>query len=527
LRLRGPPQRSQWSCQKRPGLIVLFLLVLAALAVPAAARTGVGLHPIRSTALERRLAAGKAVELSRVRVVGELRFPAHVSAPVVLRDSLFAGRILARSSSFENLLDLSGSSFASDANFSEARFGGPVLLARTRTSSRSVLGFDFTVFDGPAVFTRAQIHGPVSFAGTQFGSSSRFDLAHFNRNARFGFAIFGDLADFQATTFAGTASFRAVEFRSVADFSDAQFDGNATFDGARFSAATDFSGGYFLPSGRMVGSPASFRFVHFAEGASFRSRAFGRGVVFDGATASGPLGFQGTIFQGDASFDTVDFSAEADFSQAELNGLVNFEQARLARLDFDGAVFNESRLVLPNDRNHSGRLDDLRMDPNDVRYVYQGTQKGARKAREHAFALVEKAARSGGDLGAAAEAGVRRRTLGRQDDDLPLHVLDWAFYWQIAGYFQRPLHPLYALVALFLLGVLVRLAWRAGARDGWAHLRGLLQDIRESLGSIFGKGKGLVSSGEALLAKVLLAVLILCVANVWPPVSDLLKGVLP
>src|SRR5436305_11039602 len=112
LLLRGPPQRSRGSRQQQPGRVIRFLLlVLAALAMPAAARTAVGLRPIRSTALEHRLAAGRPVELSRVRIVGELRFPAHVSAPVVLRDSLFAGRVLGRSTTFENLLDLSGSKF--------------------------------------------------------------------------------------------------------------------------------------------------------------------------------------------------------------------------------------------------------------------------------------------------------------------------------------------------------------------------------------------------------------------------------
>jgi hypothetical protein len=170
------------------------------------------------------------------------------------------------------------------------------------------------------------------------------------------------------------------------------------------------------------------------------------------------------------------------------------------------------------------------MDTHDVPHVQAGDNRQTRESRERAFQLVERAARSEGDLNATAEAAIRRLSLQRQDYN-PVHrAVDWAVYWGIGGYLFRWGHPLVTFLALALLATAVRIARASSSRRRF-HERafGVLADLRRSLTAPFRFGKGVSwrAQLESIVQKSVFVVLLAAIANRWPPLSDLLKGVLP
>lgn len=472
------------------------------------------------------LSAGRPVVHSGVIVEGDLRLPPDVRRPLVLRNSTFHGRVSGASSSFAGLVDLSSSTFRRGFDFSDARFDGPLLFVDAHVPRGKPARFTFADFGGAAVFGGANFEGGADFAGAAFHGVSRFHKASFGNPTSFGLASFDDVADFSSTSFNGRASFGGTEFRSVVDFSSASFNGETAFTGTRFFGAADFAAAMFTPA-RGGANATSFADAHFDGGASFLSAFFDAGASFALAGASRDLDFESASFEGDANFTTVRFG-NVDFSLAEVTGLLNFDQAVVTRLDLDRATLS-GRLVLPNPTLGSGRIDDLRMDPADVGRVRAGNARETRASRERALALVETASRSGGDLRAADEARVRRLTLERRDEAVLLRPFDWALYWGVSGYFVRPSHPLLAILALMIVGALVRLR-HAGRADLAAAPRGFADALGSSLSSLwrFRLGEGSAAlQAEAVLYKLLFAVLLINLGNVWPPVSDILKGVLP
>jgi uncharacterized protein YjbI with pentapeptide repeats len=501
-------------------------LAAAALAAPTAhAAAASSPRPIiPASRIAHRLAAGKPVSYQHVIVRGSLRLPPTVAAPLSLRNSIVRGDISGRSTDFRNLVDLSGTRVRGDVDFYNARFDGPLLMLGKPTSMSGLATFAFASFGGPAVFAQAHFEA-ASFAGCQFHGEGRFERVTFDHATTFAFAGFDHTADFTVTNFDGPVSFARVEFHSPADFSYVDFGDAAVFDGARFFAAADFTAASFSDQAPR----ASFSDAHLGGGTVFNQATFGNGASFANADASGEVSFEGATMQGGADFSNVRFPDRADFDQADFSGAVTFDQAQLSELDFDGADLATSQLTLPGAKHSLGRLEQLRMDPVDVARVRLGPERQVRQVREQALALIEATARTGGDLRAAAEAGVRRRSLGRQDEWPPLQPFDWLFYWQIGGYLLRPLHPLFAIVTLILLAALIRSRRHRSKRTGFlARSRGFLLDLLRSIAAVWrGAGQTLPARIESVIQKILYATLALSIANVWPPVAALLKGVFP
>jgi hypothetical protein len=195
-------------------------------------------------------------------------------------------------------------------------------------------------------------------------------------------------------------------------------------------------------------------------------------------------------------------------------------------LDLDGAKLEPgSAVALPQAGGTTGHIDELRFDPNDVAHIGVGTSASTRRAREDALALVEAAARRGGDTSAANRAFYARRTLARRDEVWFTRGLDYVFFFGAAGYFVAPLHPLTALVVLLFLFAAARWALprrrdppRPKFHEALRHSWGLLWRLDIRQGTV-------ADSVEAVVYKLAFLVLLLNLANVWPPVHDLVKGV--
>ena len=435
---------------------------------------------------------------------------------------ILLGHVSAASVSFDKLVDLRGSSFRAGADFSNATFNGPAVFTDVQATGDQTVHFDFATFHGAALFSGSSFAGATTFADAEFDRASRFRHVHFNGLADFDSAWFGDAADFTGAIFKTDGRFNAVEFHSVADFSNAQFGQRALFGASRFSQPADFSGAVFGGASQQT---ASFHGVRFDAGASFLDAEFDGKANFDRVQSAGDMAFDGVDFEQTASFSTVQLLGTTSFSQALLYARLNFDQASLHRLDLDGAQFMPKSTVELPLKNAAGRVDELRFDPADVSHIGVGRGQASDARREHALALVETFALRGGDGKAANEAQLKRWTLKRGDRPAPLHALDWAFMWGIGGYLVRPLHPVATIGALLVLCALFRILW---ARFKAKKPIGPILAARRSIAAFWRlqihEGTGWQQL-EATSYKLLLALLFLNLANVWPVVHDLLKGV--
>jgi uncharacterized protein YjbI with pentapeptide repeats len=496
----------------------------AALVLPVGAPAARQDRVVAARNIVRWLEAGRPVIENNVVIRGDIRVPTQVKAPVTIRHSVVLGRFNASSSTFDQLVDLSGTSVHGTLDLSFARTTGPILLEGF--TSRARANFDYAFFGDAAVFSSAHFDARATFAGTTFADGALLNHAAFKRTADFRYAQFRGDTQFVRSTFNARVWFAGTEFDSAADFSRSEFDGNVSFSTAHFRRSLDLSAAMFCGE-----KPVRFADAHFDGGATFVLAGFSAGASFLRTTAAGDMDFEGTTFDGNAWFQRSRFEAVADFRRADFSNVLNFDEAELSQLDLSGATLEAGPLVLPDPRLGPGHLDDIRMDPGEIGDVRAGNNRETRASREHALSLVESAARSAGDLSAANEAAERRLTLERQDRGSALAVLDWAIYWGVLGYLVRPLHPLFALLALILIGATVRSARRARAKRSLRGAAGgFVPDSGRSLSSLwrFRLGEGTAGEQvEATVSKVLFAALLLSLANVWPPISSLVKGVLP
>jgi hypothetical protein len=347
---------------------------------------------------------------------------------------------------------------------------------------------------------------------------------------------FDDLATFEVAQFGGRSSFANAEFRSSADFTGAGFSAPASFSRARFFDGAEFEGSYFTAG-------ALLDHTHFGRDSNFQRTKFFGSTTFAAATAPVVLDFDGALFRGPLDFSTAEVQ-DAEFSGGEKTGAATefdgravFDQATIDNLNLDGAVI-ASTLLLPDPRGIGG-ISNLRMDPADVGHIRAVTSAangstqstGTRSARERALALIETAARSGGDIAAANQAEIQRLTLERQGEGPILAALNWTAGWEIGGYLVRPWHPLVALVVFFGFAALVR-SWKArkSRRGLKVKARGFGADLWQSLTAIwrFNPGDGgVVRFGEQLITKVLVVAFVLSLGNAEPGVSPIVKGILP
>jgi uncharacterized protein YjbI with pentapeptide repeats len=515
------PRRASLQRDARPSLadgarvLPTLLVLVALLGAPGTARAA-GYKPLSVETVQRMVSQGQPVVEEGVEIRGSLRLPKEVRATLVLRNSHITGDLLATSTEFRSIVDLTGTSIDGRSDFSFAEL-------------ERVAVFEGTSFTGPASFAKADFHGVAAFRSATFSAPVDFTHASFDR-----------VADLAFVTFKRKAVIADVDFRGVVDLEGSTFSGSVSFDDSRFEGQARFTGRIFDTP-----EPASFLAVRFDGGADFSGVSFGRGAVFDLSEAQGNLGFQQATFQGDASFSTVQYSGKTDFSGASFHGFLNFDQAIVESLDLGDASLGKASIVFPRlgrtredtltgQPIRGGRITELRLDPGAVARIRVGdpnASRESRETRERALGLVETGARRGGDLDAANEARILRWNLERKDWPPVLRELNWAVGWEVGGYLLSPIHPALAIVGLFLIGVLVRalanLRWR---RKCGMILAGLGKDASNAFSAfakIRRKGASRLFWAEALSQKILVLVLIASVGDVWPSVRTLVEEVLP
>jgi hypothetical protein len=475
---------------------------------------------VTAATIEAAIAAGKTVSYSGVAVTGRLVLPGRLDAALLLHGVSLPDGIDAQETTFGKLVDLRDSTLGASSDFTGATFQGPAVFLRV---SATKLSFELATFDGNAFFNRLKATGPVSFDYAEFSGTAGFVRASFGRRAGFKNASFGGPAAFTIASFSGPVDFEEADFSSDADFSSSMFSSEANFDAARFGSAAAFDGVTF--------EKVIFTHARFEQGGSFIYSEFGGPAGFALTSSPGDMEFDGATFDDNATFATARYTGSTTFNRAEIDGDLNFDEAVLSRLDLDNTTFVAAgpHLFLPYPSQGNGRLDDLRMDPGDVGHVGTGgNEKSGREKRATALALIEAAAKRGGDLRAADQAHVEYQTILRHDRVLPLRLLDWALYWGVAGYFVRPLHQVSTILILLVLFTLIPVVWIRATRTPEKRLS-LRTSLRRSLRSMWQlkihEGTGW-QQAEATAYKVVFLLLLLNVANVWPPVHDLLGGLL-
>jgi len=447
----------------------------------------------------------QGVSISGPAVIrGNLDFPPSIAGPVTLDDVTVAGDVNASSTSFAKLVNLSGTTVEGSVDLSGASFGAAAL-------------FDGTTFDGPADLSIAQ-----------FSRVSDFRNATFDQSADLESVYFSDIAGFPSARFTSSADFSDAEFHLGADFTNAKFFDTAHFAWTRFSSAATFTLAYF-------NSQLDFSNSEFDRGATFIAATLNGPADFDDSQSAGNMIFDGAHLNAGGTFVAAVLSGTTSFSQSHVSGSpLDLDEASIAQLDLSGLALqsNNTSVLLPTTSGNLGGLGGLVADPGDVgEFGIKEQGSSAHVEREHALELIQAAAQRGDDTSVANAAHLRLRILKRQDESALLRPLDWVFYWGVGGYFVVWWHPLVTIGALLLIGTGLRL-WRK-----WPVAETVPRQAAyfwKGFGSSFGSLWRLnVHSGttaemfEASLYKAVLIVFLMNLANVWPPLHDVLQGILP
>ena len=449
--------------------IVPGLALCAGPACPSPPPPGCSSHtPIAHAQIERLVRRGAPVSLTCRRIDGGLdlrRAGGVVRAPFVIRSSIVEGGLDAPSTTFGSVVDLYGTTLEGPANFYAAEFNREA-------------DFPFARFNGGATFLAAEFHGAT---------------------------------DFSSACFAKQANLATTSFGNTVDFSNAYFQTNAVFDSAHLAGQARFTSATFA-------ADALFRVAQFGAGADFSNSTFRAAADFADSAAQGDLGFQRVQFLGSAlpgeisgaSFYGALFGGHADFSDAGAIGGANvFGDAVIHSLDLSG---DQLDLGAPT------HIDELSIDPSAV---------APQTAWD--YGQLESAASSAGDLAAANEARVLRLGQARKSETPIVRAFDWAFAWGVGGYLVRPWHPAFALLALFLIGVLARTLAHRRERHGFrAILDGLGNDVNGAFRSfrrIKPDGRANLVAIESFAYTVLTVVLLVNLEGVSSGIHSLVQGI--
>ena len=315
---------------------------------------------------------------------------------------------------------MSNTTVTGSLNLPYSEFRGPVLMRGTHV--RKDVTFDFASFDEAVLMDKSVFSGECSFTGSVFRGPTRFTASTFADGTTFQLAEFGDLGVFELTQFGDPPRLRtrsSVERRlRLCRIHRAIFVQSRQILRYRRLRRSVISVGRRLRLRPFRGRHDLWRDILLAahlirvRGSCRPNRLRRRSV-------------QQVCRLHHAQLESADFSGGEKVGGTEFSGPVVFEEATVVNLNLDGAEI-DSTLRLPDPRGVGG-IQNLRMDPGDVDRIQAVESSraagngdppyGTRAAREAALALIETAARSGGDLAAADTAEVHRLTLERQDEN--------------------------------------------------------------------------------------------------------------
>jgi Pentapeptide repeats (9 copies) len=326
-----------------------------------------------------------------------------------------------RRATIQGVLDLQGKTVEAPFECTACTFTGRI-NARDAVFKRTV-DLSGSLFVGRVLMKGATFQGPALFPSLSDDQPTDFAL-----RAEFTLATFDDLATFQGAEFEQSATFALARFRSDADFARATFDSIANFRSVTFAGEADFS------------------YETFNVGATFDSSRFDEDGSFVGASFLFSSYFPtGSTFVQVRAVRSLEF-AYATFSSGSV---MNFAQLAAARVSFSHAVFQNGVVLVMNDL----AAPDFVMAVTAVDQVVD--DPGSTDTRGHVLSLIESSAKARDDLAVANDAHYEHAVLSSQQQSWPVHVADFFFYRLIAGYFVRPLNPLFALIALVLVVSLI------------------------------------------------------------------------
>jgi uncharacterized protein YjbI with pentapeptide repeats len=306
---------------------------------------------------------------------------------------------------------------------------------------------------GPFVLTNSIIDGPLIAPSTIFKGTVDFTKSTFS-----GKTSQSKLVDFHGSVFEGDVVWSRATFGALSENPP-----GIDFSGARFRGITDLRDAE-------LNVPVQFQNATFEGRASFQQTQFRETVDFGSAAFDDRTSFMHSIFGKRVSFEGVNMAKDADFTGAKFFAQAIFRRlsviGQLSMLDiyFEGkAILDEmsgGELKLGNNSFVEGvelsmadiRVDSLGMDLDDVKRIDDDDEKLA------VLEILERTARNKGSTSTANDALFGRRVLENKKRGQPLQILNLIFNQGVAGYAVRPLHPLFSVLAVALLGYLVRLA---------------------------------------------------------------------
>jgi Pentapeptide repeats (9 copies) len=346
---------------------------------------------------------------------------------------------------------------------------------------------------GSADFSLASFSGLAAFAHTTFSGRADFSLASFAADAVFAYSACMAGVTFARSVFADAANFSFFIMRKKAAFEGAHFKGPADFSGAKFFDQT------------------SFQQARFAAGATFL------GATFFGETTDPGNSFAGVESQADLNFTFVDFQRPTNFEDVVAKGTMSFSPA--AR--------KEPHPVLSFSQTSAGAFV---MSARTALAVVNSSDWLA------VLAMIESSAKARDDLAVANDAHYERQVLKSHQDSLPVRVLDFVFYRTFAGYFVRPVNPLFTLLAfasiMTLFYAVRRPVDRAAGSLVW-HVRSVARAVPGRLLqtlSLIGPARGTPPADkesrriEVFVYRVLFACVLIGYANSNPTLRQMLDA---
>ena len=384
-------------------LAIGITIALAALGVSAPVAAGQPAGDLAGEEVVRRLAAGQTVDLRGVTVTGDVDLTplGMVTRPLRCQDCRLVGALRAPDVVFQRTLDLSGSTLSGPADLRGATFE------------------DLARFDGTELLAEAD------FTAARFAGDAAFTRGSFRTGASFAAATFAERADFTRRCFAGCERPPSCDGAPGAD-------GGVDFSGASFSGEASFVLARFADQARLRG-------VELGGGARFLGACLNEGLDLSLSTNDGTLNFNGALASG-----VVDLSNVVSSGSLSLAGL--------RALDVPGESGRVRTLSLAMEQLSASSLS---MEVSTVGHVL------GPDVQEEILALIEETAQADDNLALANDARYER--LVRQERDGEWRLADLVLYRGVAGYLVRPSHPLIAFLAILALATLVRIARRGPA----------------------------------------------------------------
>lgn len=283
---------------------------------------------------------------------------------------------------------------------------------------------------------------------------------------------------------------------------------------------------------------ASFTEATAAENVDFAAAEFGAGAIFCRISVAGLLSLSG------ATFGDVLVLQDAFVESLEMR---DNEFASQGKPNAEGGETRDNRSA-GNSRLNTGRMktNSIEIDLKTVELIEEAEEKC------RVLEMVEKTARSNDKPATANDASFRRQQIRDQMKSPGWEAFHHVFHEWITGYFVRPLHPAFSMLAFAMLAWGVRLQtlgprWgRTSVKTGKKTLEQRMALVAETLGASIGAifslrpeisveedrrqdfGAWIAAFGrwiEWLIQKALTAVLLIALANASPGVRDVINAI--